>query len=425
VGSHLRSASAAFQSGAKQVRSMNTSTDDEWMRVEDALAVLGMSRADAIEAICSRAYNGLIKAKAKQYIDGSGRRFSNVELHPEFWWSAREIGGNWRTGDLTTTSPDSAARLQAFGVTFRRLDIEQMIPPMPQGARGASLSSAQARAGSNVTGATDGDDDWISAAEARDLLPFGLGARAICKHAKVGLVTARAKLYIYAGQQNKDVPVPSEFWWAEGGEALEQDWSTGHFGTWISNQTVRLEAFGVQFRRAEIEQLKPATAAKRTPSPSSAQSPAPVPSRKIFIVHGRDENAKNEVALFLRKIGLEDIVLHQRPNRGRHLLTKFQEEANGASFAVVLMTPDDVGGLAGKPLQERARQNVVFELGFFIGQFGTPRVAALIVPGVEKPSDFDGICWIDFGRATNWKNELARELKEAGVPFDPDKILHA
>lgn len=85
------------------------------------------------------------------------------------------------------------------------------------------------------------------------------------------------------------------------------------------------------------------------------------------------------------------------------------------------MTADSSGNLSRKG----ARQNVVFELGFFIGKFGTARVAALILPGVEKPSDFDGICWIDFGGGTNWKNELARELKEAGVPFNSDAILHA
>jgi predicted nucleotide-binding protein len=149
-------------------------------------------------------------------------------------------------------------------------------------------------------------------------------------------------------------------------------------------------------------------------------------SRRVFVVHGRDDDAKNEVALFLRRIGLEEIILHLRPNRGRHLLTKFQEEAQGAQFAVILMTPDDEGGMAGSDqLQKRARQNVVFELGFFIGKLGTPGVAALIVPGIEKPSDFDGICWIEFGRDTNWKNELARELKEAGVPFNADEVLRA
>ena len=173
--------------------------------------------------------------------------------------------------------------------------------------------------------------------------------------------------------------------------------------------------------RSFIQQLEDA---KRSSNSSVPAAPRQW-SRKVFVVHGRDESAKNEVALFLRKIGLEEIILHQRPNRGRNLLTKFQEEAEGASFAIILMTADDNGGLVDEPLRKRARQNVVFELGYFIGKLGTPRVAALVVPDLEKPSDFDGICWIDFGRGTNWKNELARELKEARVPFDSDALLHA
>jgi hypothetical protein len=86
------------------------------------------------------------------------------------------------------------------------------------------------------------------------------------------------------------------------------------------------------------------------------------PSRKIFIVHGHDNEAKSEVARFLSKIGLEEIILHERPNGGRHLLTKFQDESEGANFAVVLMTPDDTGAAIGHEPQHRARQNVVFEL---------------------------------------------------------------
>jgi predicted nucleotide-binding protein len=144
------------------------------------------------------------------------------------------------------------------------------------------------------------------------------------------------------------------------------------------------------------------------------------------LVHGRDNNAKNEVALFLRAIGLEPIILHLRPNGGRHLLTKFAEEADGAGFAVVLMTPDDEGGLSGgADRHPRARQNVVFELGFFIGKLGAPRVAALLKGNVEKPSDFDGIAYIAFDDANRWKTELARELLHAGVPFDPAKALTA
>ena len=78
---------------------------------------------------------------------------------------------------------------------------------------------------------------------------------------------------------------------------------------------------------------------------AAAVSPAvlSLPNNKIFLVHGRDDAATNEIALFLRAIGLEPIILHLRPNGGRHLLTKFREESEGAGFAVFLMTPDDEG----------------------------------------------------------------------------------
>ncbi len=150
------------------------------------------------------------------------------------------------------------------------------------------------------------------------------------------------------------------------------------------------------------------------------------PGRNVFVVHGHDNEAKNEIALFLREIGLEPIILHQRPNGGRHLLTKFTEESEGAAFAVVLMTPDDEGGLAGgSDKRPRARQNVVFELGFFNGKLGPANVAALIKDDVEKPSDFDGIAYITLDLGGSWKRELARELQYAKVPFDPAKVLTA
>jgi predicted nucleotide-binding protein len=150
------------------------------------------------------------------------------------------------------------------------------------------------------------------------------------------------------------------------------------------------------------------------------------PSNRVFLVHGRDDAAKNEVALFLRAIDLEPIILHLRPNAGRHLLTKFRDESEGAGFAVVLMTPDDEGGLAGgADCRPRARQNVVFELGFFIGKLGPASVAALMKDDVEKPSDFDGIAYIPFDPSGRWKTDLARELHHAKVPFDPAKALVA
>jgi predicted nucleotide-binding protein len=178
-------------------------------------------------------------------------------------------------------------------------------------------------------------------------------------------------------------------------------------------------------RLAEHEALSepadPPYATAKTAAPALGHQ-----SNKVFLVHGRDDAAKNEVALFLSAIGLEPIILHLRPNRGRHLLTKFREESEGAAFAVVLMTPDDEAGIAGATNRRpRARQNVVFELGFFIGKLGPASVAALLKGDVEKPSDFDGIAYIPFDAGSRWKADLARELHHAKVPFDPAKAFLA
>ncbi|HKY34504.1 MAG TPA: nucleotide-binding protein [Polyangiaceae bacterium] len=162
--------------------------------------------------------------------------------------------------------------------------------------------------------------------------------------------------------------------------------------------------------------------------PPYAASPAPATGYralgdKVFIVHGRDNGAKHEVARFLEQIGVEPVILHERPNGGRTLINKFQEEAAGIHYAVVLMTPDDIGGLVGASQSARARQNVIFELGFFIGKLGAAKVCALMSGDIEKPSDFDAVVYIQYGPSTGWKTELARELRHAGVTFDANRIF--
>jgi predicted nucleotide-binding protein len=90
------------------------------------------------------------------------------------------------------------------------------------------------------------------------------------------------------------------------------------------------------------------------------------------------------------------------------------------------MTPDDEGGpIASAERSARARQNVVFELGFFIGRLGPERVAAILKGDVERPSDFNGIAYISLDPYGRGKTELARELRHANVPFDTDKTLTA
>jgi len=92
------------------------------------------------------------------------------------------------------------------------------------------------------------------------------------------------------------------------------------------------------------------------------------------------------------------------------------EEADLVTFAIVLMTDDDIGSLKGGGLAPRARQNVILELGYFLSHPGQQRVCALITPGLETPSDFDGIVYIRMDAAGNWRRELLRELRAAGMP---------
>jgi hypothetical protein len=139
---------------------------------------------------------------------------------------------------------------------------------------------------------------------------------------------------------------------------------------------------------------------------------------KIFVVHGRNDGLKNEVGRFLGKIGFDDIILHEQANVGRTLITKFEDVAKDVVYAIVLMTPDDVGGLAGESQSYRARQNVIFELGYFVGKLGRDRVAAIVVGEIEKPGDYQGVVYIPYDAPGAWKGMLAREFKVLGLPFD-------
>lgn len=169
--------------------------------------------------------------------------------------------------------------------------------------------------------------------------------------------------------------------------------------------------------------------ADREQRPVAAITHEAAPQRdltKVFVVHGHDGEVRQTVARFIEQLGFEAVILHERPNKGRTIITKFREEAAGVGFAVVLMTPDDVGGvppfLAAK-MRPRARQNVVFELGFFIGVLGPGHVAALVKGNIERPSDFDGVVYIDLDEGGAWKMMLARELRAAGLSFDANKVF--
>jgi predicted nucleotide-binding protein len=142
------------------------------------------------------------------------------------------------------------------------------------------------------------------------------------------------------------------------------------------------------------------------------------PTGKIFIVHGHDNEVKESVARFLEKNGLVPVILHEQPNLGKTIIEKFETHSD-VGFAIVLLTADDRGALVnGSELSPRARQNVVFEMGYFIGKIGRSRVAALYKSDLELPSDINGIIYIKIDDAGAWKILLSKELKASGYGID-------
>lgn len=170
------------------------------------------------------------------------------------------------------------------------------------------------------------------------------------------------------------------------------------------------------------------------PEPVAAEADLPEENSqeaKVFLVHGRNDAAKTQVARMLESTGEHEVViLHEQHDQGRTIIEKFEDYASRASVAVVLLTADDLGRLNPDYASEdeeateqaRARQNVVFELGYFVGLLGRSHVSVLYEPGVEVPSDYGGVLYTKLDEAGAWRTKLIRELRSVGLEFDANKL---
>lgn len=138
--------------------------------------------------------------------------------------------------------------------------------------------------------------------------------------------------------------------------------------------------------------------------------------KEVFVVHGHDYKARDKVVDFLIKNGLEPVVLDKKANRGRVLLQKLEDHSE-VSYAVVLLTPDDIAKERHTKGIERfrARQNVVFELGYFFGMLGRDKVCVLYKGAVEEPSDIKGLIMVKMDAGQPWQDDLERELRELSL----------
>ncbi|WP_024641837.1 TIR domain-containing protein [Pseudomonas syringae] len=157
-------------------------------------------------------------------------------------------------------------------------------------------------------------------------------------------------------------------------------------------------------------------------APAWTQSPSPQKivernKRNVFIVHGRDNESKQEVSRFIESLGLMAIILHEQASAGMTIIEKIERYSGDADFALVLYTPCDLGRGAHennvRP-NNRARQNVVFEHGYLMAKLGRRNVCALVKGQIETPNDISGVVYVSLDPAGGWKGEVVKELRECG-----------
>lgn len=156
--------------------------------------------------------------------------------------------------------------------------------------------------------------------------------------------------------------------------------------------------------------------------------PAPGPNKNVFVVYGHDQAARDSLDLFLRRMGLNPIILATLPAAGDTIIEKLERylrQSGDVGYACVLLTPDDYGHVKADASkgQARARQNVILELGMVLANLGRKRVAILLHEDVEKPSDIHGLLYLPFKSGVDdVKAQLFKELQAAGYSPDPQAL---
>lgn len=145
---------------------------------------------------------------------------------------------------------------------------------------------------------------------------------------------------------------------------------------------------------------------------------------KVFVVHGHNGQTKEKVARTLETLGLTPVILHEQPDGGKTIIEKFEKNGTSAGYAIILLTFDDEGKAKDETnLKKRARQNVVFEMGYFIASLGRHNVFLLVDEGIEVPSDIAGVVYTKLDADNAWQIKLVKELKNAGYQVDANKLI--
>lgn len=210
---------------------------------------------------------------------------------------------------------------------------------------------------------------------------------------------------------------------AENGGHLSFRAKTGEvFNWWPSKGTVNFQGKNQDAFRDKL------AAALGAPAPvKPAEAPA---AAKIFVVHGHDRDARDQLELVLRRLGLEPFILQNADGGGKTIIEALELNIyKEAAFGVVLLTPDDYGYSKAESEADRkprARQNVILEMGMVMASLGRERMAILQKGALERPSDTDGILRIEFNdHVREIVPKLVQRLQAAGFQIDPQAIAAA
>ena len=165
------------------------------------------------------------------------------------------------------------------------------------------------------------------------------------------------------------------------------------------------------------------------PSPTEVESmtvPAqPPPRRNVFVVHGHDQAAVDDLFSFLSGSGLTPVSWDHAKSMARPGLKTnadvVRAAIEGGEAIVVLFTPDEIARrsphLGGKPDERyQPRPNVLLETGWAIGEHSKKTV--IVEAGmVNRVSDIDGVQCIRMSDHTSLA-ALATELRHIGCDVD-------
>lgn len=197
------------------------------------------------------------------------------------------------------------------------------------------------------------------------------------------------------------------------------------YGTYAERRTYLSEQFtpildNLEFGTpAQSPQVPTATQDHSPPHPVVARN-----KRKVFIVHGRDNEAKQEVSRFIEQLGLEAIILHEQASSGMTIIEKIEYYSHDTDFAIVLYTACDHGrgvhesNESNVHLKSRARQNVVFEHGYLMAKLGRENICSLVKGKIETPNDISGVVYVPLDERGAWKSDVSKELKACGYSIN-------